>query len=152
MIHIVDAVILPASILELATAYPDFTTLGAAVAAVPAVGETLAGEGPFTLFAPTDAAFAAAIEALETTAEDLLAREDLGDILTYHALASKVMAADVATGDVATVNGANITLTVADEGVTVNDANVTMTDIVGTNGVIHVIDGVLLPPAEDTQN
>ena len=149
VIHVVDAVILPASILELATAHPDFTTLGAAVAAVPAVAETLAGEGPFTLFAPTDAAFEAAIAALDTTADELLAREDLGDILTYHALGSQVLAADVTSGDVATVNGANIAITVADEGVTINEVNIVTTDIVGTNGVIHVIDGVLLPPANE---
>ena len=147
IIHVIDSVLLPASIVELAIAFPDFNTLVAATAAAELV-ETLSSPGPFTVFAPTDDAFVAALEALELTAEELLASDDLAGILTYHAVAAFVLSTDLAPGEqtVATVAGPDVTVNVTDEGVTVNDANVLMTDIVGTNGVIHVIDGVLLPP------
>jgi transforming growth factor-beta-induced protein len=146
VIHVVDAVILPASILELAVAYPDFETLAAAAAAVPDVEAALATPGPFTVFAPTDAAFEAAITADNTTPEDLLARDDLGAILQYYALAGKILAADVTAGDLSTLQGDTVAITVSDDGVKVNEANVVITDIIGTNGVIHVIDDVLNPP------
>ena len=147
IIHVIDNVLLPATIVDLAVAYPDFETLVAAAAAADLV-TTLTSPGPFTIFAPTDVAFAAAIETLGTTAEDLLADPNLAGILTYHGLAGTVLAGDIAAGDttVETINGATVTITASDEGVTVNEANVVLTDIVGTNGVIHVIDAVLLPP------
>ena len=130
-------------------AYPDFNTLVAAADAASLV-ETLSTAGTYTVFAPTDAAFVTALDALGLTAEELLADvETLTGILTYHAFASIVLSSDLVAGDntVATLNGADLTVTVSDEGVTAGPANVVMTDIVGTNGVIHVIDAVLLPPA-----
>jgi len=137
-------------IVETASAAGDFTTLVAAVEAAGLV-ETLQGEGPYTVFAPTDEAFAAALEDLGLTAEELLAdTETLTSILTYHVVEGEVPAADVVTLDgeeVPTVNGATVTIGVDGETVTVNDATVTATDIFATNGVIHVIDSVLLPPA-----
>ena len=137
-------------IVETATAAGDFTTLVAAVEAAGLV-ETLQGEGPYTVFAPTDEAFAAALEDLGLTAEELLAdTETLTSILTYHVVEGEVPAADVVTLDgeeVPTVNGATVTIGVDGDTVTVNDATVIATDIFATNGVIHVIDSVLLPPA-----
>ena len=121
-----------------------FTTLVAAVEAAGLV-DTLKGEGPFTVFAPTDEAFAALPEG---TVEGLLADPDaLAAILTYHVVAGKVMSTDLSDGMMAaTVNGAEITIG-TEGGVTVNDANVVTADIEATNGVIHVIDAVILPPS-----
>lgn len=120
-----------------------FTTLVAAVTAAGLV-DTLKGEGPFTVFAPTDEAFAALPEG---TVESLLADpEALAAILTYHVVAGKVMSTDLSDGMMAkTVNGADITIMTA-AGVMVNEANVTAADIEASNGVIHVIDTVLIPP------
>jgi len=139
------------NIVEIASANPDFSTLVEAIQAANLV-ETLSGEGPFTVFAPTNAAFEDALAALDITAEELLARDDLGDILTYHVVAGEVLAADVVGLDgqeVETVNGATVTIRVEDNTVFVNDAQVVTTDIRATNGVIHVIDSVLLPPTEE---
>ena len=121
-----------------------FTTLVAAVEAAGLV-DTLNGEGPFTVFAPTDDAFAALPEG---TVEGLLADPDaLAAILTYHVVAGKVMSTDLSDGMMAaTVNGAEITIG-TEGGVTVNGANVVTADIEATNGVIHVIDAVILPPS-----
>ncbi|SMY09035.1 fasciclin domain-containing protein [Flavimaricola marinus] len=120
-----------------------FTTLVAAVQAAGLV-ETLKGDGPFTVFAPTDDAFAALPEG---TVEGLLADpEALAAVLTYHVVAGKVMSTDLSDGMMAaTVNGAEITIG-TEGGVTVNDANVVTADIEASNGVIHVIDAVILPP------
>ena len=121
-----------------------FTTLVAAVQAAGLV-DTLKGEGPFTVFAPTDEAFAALPEG---TVESLLADpEALSAILTYHVVAGKVMSTDLSDGMMAaTVNGAEITIGTMN-GVTVNGANVVIADIEASNGVIHVIDAVILPPS-----
>jgi len=138
------------TIVDVAAAAGDFSTL---VAAVEAAGltETLSGPGPFTVFAPTDEAFAVALEALGLTADELLAdTETLTSILTYHVIAGEVPSSDVVTMDgqsVPTVNGADVTITVDGDTVMVNDATVTAVDIAASNGVIHVIDSVLLPPA-----
>ena len=120
-----------------------FTTLLAAVEAAGLV-ETLKGEGPFTVFAPTDEAFAALPEG---TVEGLLADpEALAAVLTYHVIAGKVMSTDMTDGMMAaTVNGAEVTIGTMG-GVMVNDANVVTADIEASNGVIHVIDAVILPP------
>ena len=139
-----------ADIVDTAVASGEFPTLVAALEAADLV-DTLKGEGPFTVFAPTEEAFANALEALGVTAEELLANPDLGAILTYHVVPGNVPAADVVTLDgqeVATVNGATVTIGVDGDTVTVNDATVVQTDIMASNGVIHVIDTVLLPPAE----
>lgn len=123
-------------------------SFGTLVAAVQAAGlvDTLKGDGPFTVFAPTDAAFAALPAG---TVDELLKPENkdkLTAILTYHVVAGKVMSGDLSDGlSAATVNGANITIGTMG-GVTVNGANVTQADIEASNGVIHVIDAVILPP------
>jgi transforming growth factor-beta-induced protein len=140
----------PGTIVEVAAAGEDFTTLVAAVQAAGLV-ETLSGDGPFTVFAPTDEAFAAALDALGLTAEELLGdTELLTSVLTYHVIAGEVPASQVVTLDgesVATVNGAEVTIGVDGDAVTVNDANVVAVDVAASNGVIHVIDAVLLPPS-----
>ena len=132
-----------ADIVDTAVAAGSFTTLVAAVEAAGLV-ETLKGEGPFTVFAPTDAAFAALPEG---TVEALLADpEALAAILTYHVVPGKVMSTDLTEGMMAaTVNGAEVTITL-DGGAKVNGAVISTADIEATNGVIHVIDAVILPP------
>lgn len=137
------------TITDIVAGNEDFSTLLAAVGAAE-LGETLDGEGPFTVFAPTDDAFAALPEG---TLDSLLQpsnRDQLTSILTYHVLPAEVRAADVASGEVATVNGGTIDISVDDAGVFIIDgaggtAQVVTTDIVASNGVIHVIDSVLLP-------
>ena len=123
-------------------------SFGTLVAAVQAAGleDALRGEGPFTVFAPTDEAFA---KLPAGTVDSLLADpEALSAILLYHVVSGKVMAADVTDGLTAdTLNGAPVSFHVAD-GVMINDANITATDIEASNGVIHVIDTVILPPTE----
>jgi uncharacterized surface protein with fasciclin (FAS1) repeats len=139
------------TITEIVQGNQDFSTLLKAVGAAE-LAETLAGEGPFTLFAPTDEAFTALPDG---TLESLLEpanQDQLTGILTYHVVPAEVPAADVMPGDVATVNGAEFTVSVQDGIVTIedgqgNEATVTQTDIEASNGVIHVIDTVLLPPA-----
>jgi uncharacterized surface protein with fasciclin (FAS1) repeats len=134
-------------IVDVAASAGSFNTLVAAVKAAGLV-ETLKGEGPFTVFAPTDEAFAALPEG---TVENLLKPENkdqLVAILTYHVLAGKVMAADVKTMKAKTVNGAESSISVADGAVTIDKAKVVKTDIEASNGVIHVIDAVILPPAK----
>lgn len=132
-------------IVDTAVAAGSFTTLAAALGAAGLV-ETLKGEGPFTVFAPTDAAFAALPAG---TVEDLLKPENkdkLVAILTYHVVPGMVMSTDLTEGMMAaTVNGAEITVTLAD-GPKVNGAAISAADIKASNGVIHVIDQVILPP------
>lgn len=136
-------------IVDTAVADGRFTTLASALDAAGLV-ETLKGEGPFTVFAPTDDAFAALPEG---TVESLLLPENkqaLTDILTYHVVPGKVMAADVAgLTSATTVLGKDVTIKVDMGNVYINDAKVILTDIETSNGVIHVIDAVLLPPTED---
>ena len=140
----------PGTIVDVAAGAGSFNTLVAAVQAAGLV-ETLSGEGPFTVFAPTDEAFAAALDSMGLTADELLAdTETLTSILTYHVVAGLVPSSQVVTMDgqsVPTVNGADITISVDGDTVKVNDATVTAVDIPASNGVIHVIDSVLLPPA-----
>jgi len=130
-------------IVDTAVAAGTFNTLVAAVQAAGLV-DTLKGEGPFTVFAPTDDAFAALPAG---TVEGLLADPAaLSAILTYHVVAGKVMSTDLTEGMTATtVNGADVTITL-DGGAKINGANIVAADIVATNGVIHVIDAVILPP------
>ena len=125
-----------------------FNTLVAAVKAAGLV-ETLKGPGPFTVFAPTDEAFA---KLPKGTLDDLLKPENkakLAGILTYHVVPGKVMAADVVKLKKAkTVQGSDIMITVKDGKVMVDKANVVKTDVMASNGVIHVIDAVMMPPAK----
>jgi uncharacterized surface protein with fasciclin (FAS1) repeats len=135
------------TIVDVAVGAGNFSTLVAAVTAADLV-ETLSGEGPFTVFAPTDEAFAALPAGV---LDALLLPENkavLAQILTYHVVAGKVMAADVTDGDVPTVEGQTIALSTA-TGVTVNGANVVSADVAASNGVIHAIDAVILPPGVD---
>ena len=138
------------TIVDVAVANGSFTILVAAVQAAGLV-ETLSGDGPFTVFAPTDDAFADLLEVLGLTAEELLAdTELLTAVLTYHVIAGEVPASTVVTLDgqtAATVNGAEVTISVDGDAVQVNDANVIAVDVAASNGIIHVIDSVLLPPS-----
>jgi uncharacterized surface protein with fasciclin (FAS1) repeats len=135
------------TIVDVAVAAGNFTTLVAAVTAADLV-ETLSGTGPFTVFAPTDEAFAAlpagVLDALLLPENKAL----LAQILTYHVVAGKVMAADVTDSDVATVEGQTVKLSTMG-GVTVNGAKVVAADVMASNGVIHAIDAVILPPGVD---
>ena len=131
-------------IVAVASSAGSFNTLVAAVKAAGLV-ETLQGKGPFTVFAPTDEAFA---KLPAGTVESLLQPENkakLVAILTYHVVPGKVLAADVTTAQAATVNGQKLPLVVANGKVTAGSANVVATDVPASNGVIHVVDSVLLP-------
>ena len=128
-------------IVDTAVAAGSFKTLATALGAAGLV-DTLKGKGPFTVFAPTDEAFAKIPKAdLEALLKD---KAKLTAVLTYHVVAGKVMAADVKAGKVKTVQGSEITISTS-SGVSVNNAKVTKTDIVADNGVIHVIDTVIMP-------
>ncbi len=129
-------------IVDTASSAGSFNTLVVAIQKAGLV-ETLKGEGPFTVFAPTDAAFDKIPR--EQLAAILADKAMLTKILTYHVVAGKVMAADVQAGPARSVEGENITITVGNGGVMVDKANVIKTDIVASNGVIHVIDSVMIP-------
>ncbi len=132
----------PKTIVDLAIADPNFSTLVAALTKADLVG-TLQGSGPFTVFAPTNAAFAAA--GIDVNA---LSKEQLTPVLLNHVLAAKVKASDVVSGAAATVGGGQLFLT-AKNGVSINgNTKVTTADLEGSNGVIHVIDNVLLPASK----
>lgn len=157
VIHVINAVLLPPTdeaameekntIVDIAVADGRFTTLVAALTAAELV-ETLSGEGPFTVFAPTDDAFAALPAGTLDTLLLPESKQALTDILLYHVVSGKVMAADVVTlTSATTVLGKDATITVKDGKVFLNDTvQVIITDIEASNGVIHVIDAVLLPP------
>jgi len=139
-----------ANIAELVAGLPGFSTLLAAVQAAD-LGEALSGEGPFTVFAPTDEAFAAAFEALGIEPAALLAdTATLTDILLYHVVSGAALSTDVVGLDaVETLQGSEISISIEDGRVFLNGSiEVIVVDILATNGVIHVINGVLLPPAE----
>lgn len=145
IIHVIDTVLIPpVDVVDTAVA-GGFSTLATAITEAGLI-DTLKGEGPFTVFAPTDEAFAALPEG---TLEALLADTDaLVDVLTYHVVAGYNFAADVVTLDSAVaLNGDELQISVGD-GVQVNDSNVVVTDVLASNGVIHVIDAVLIPPAD----
>jgi uncharacterized surface protein with fasciclin (FAS1) repeats len=132
------------SLVAIAAGNKDFSTLVAAVKAA-GLADALSGDGPFTIFAPTNEAFA---KLPAGTVESLLKPENkskLVKILTYHVVPAKVMAADVKSGEAKTLEGSTLEIKVADGAVTVDKAKVIKTDIVGSNGVIHVIDSVILP-------
>jgi uncharacterized surface protein with fasciclin (FAS1) repeats len=131
-----------ADIVDTAVGAGQFTTLAKALTAAGLI-DTLKGPGPFTVFAPTDAAFAkippAKLNAL------LADKAALTKVLTYHVVPGMVVAADVKSGRVKTVEGDDLVVSATPAGVTVNDAKVVKTDILATNGVIHVIDTVVIP-------
>ena len=147
----------PTTVVEVASSNEDFSTLALALLQADLVG-VLSGEGPFTVFAPTNEAFATLLGELGVTAEELFARDDLGDILTYHVVPGKLTAEDLiaeaesAEGGVAALGTASATainVSVEDGGLVVNDsATVSTTDLEAGNGIVHVINAVLLPPPE----
>jgi len=131
-------------IVDIAVGNADFSILVSALQKAELV-ETLQGEGPFTVFAPTNAAFAKLLDALDITAEELLAQPDLAKVLTYHVVAGKVMSTDLTDGlEADTVNGGKVKFDLSGDP-KVNDSAITSVDIEATNGVIHVIDTVLVP-------
>lgn len=133
----------PAPIPETAGRLPQLSTLNRLIGEA-GLADTLRAAGPYTVFAPTDEAFKAVPEAtMKQLASD---KELLRSVLTYHVVPGKVAAAEVKNGNVKTVQGANVALARAGGFVTVEDAMVTQADVNATNGVVHVIDRVLLPP------
>jgi uncharacterized surface protein with fasciclin (FAS1) repeats len=148
VIHVIDAVILPpqksASLVDVAREDGRFTTLLAALDAAE-LADTLRGVGPFTVFAPTDDAFSKLPEGtIESLLQDI---PTLKNILLYHVVPGKVMASDVVSlSSASAANGQALTVRKRGNGVMLNDANIIITDIEASNGVIHVIDAVVLPP------
>ena len=151
VVHVIDKVLMPpADLVDIPTIATGTGVHDSLVAALSKANlvTTLQGDGPFTVFAPTDEAFAAAGIDLSTfeTDEEIAA---LADILTYHVVSGTVLSTTLTDGLTATaLNGDDVTFTVNDAGVQVNDANVVTADVVASNGVVHVIDKVLMPPAD----
>ena len=133
----------PKTIAETAAATPSLSTLNKLIIEA-GLTDTLSAAGPYTVFAPSDEAFKAVpAKTLEALSKD---KEQLKAVLTYHVVPGKVTAADVKTGPVKTLQGANLALAKAGTFVTVEDALVTQADVPASNGVVHVIDKVLMPP------
>jgi transforming growth factor-beta-induced protein len=156
VIHIIDSVLVPstfklnpepavpATVVDIALSNSDFSILVAALQKADLVG-ALQGEGPFTVFAPTNAAFEKLLAALNISASDLLNQPDLAKVLLYHVVSGKVMSTDLSNGlEAATLNGEKVKFDLS-SGVKVNQSGVTAADIEAGNGVIHVIDTVLVP-------
>src|SRR5690554_5022209 len=157
VIHVIDSVLVPADfvlnaaeeaegqdIVDIAVGNEDFSILVAALTEAELVG-ALQGEGPFTVFAPTNAAFAALLAQLEISAEDLLAHPQLSEVLLYHVVSGKVMSTDLVNGmEAETLKGDAIKVDLTN-GVKINESTVVSADIEATNGVIHVIDSILVP-------
>lgn len=156
VIHVIDTVLIPEtfqlasataplpSIVDIAVSNPDFSILVAALAKAELV-EALQAEGPFTVFAPTNAAFEALLGELGITAEELLGQPQLADVLLYHVVSGAVLSTDLQNGMTAeTLGGQSITVDLTD-GVKINKSAVEIADIQASNGVIHVIDSVLIP-------
>jgi uncharacterized surface protein with fasciclin (FAS1) repeats len=134
----------PVSVADTIAATPELSTLSSLVVKT-GLTETLNSAGPFTVFAPTNAAFA---KVPAKTMDDLAKHpEKLKAVLTYHVIPAKVMAADVKNGNAKTVNGANLALSKAGDYVTVEDGMVQKADVAATNGVVHIVDSVFIPPA-----
>ena len=134
----------PVSVADTLAAAPELSTLSSLVVKA-GLTDTLKGTGPFTVFAPTNAAFAKVpAKTMDDLAKD---PEKLKAVLTYHVVPGKVMAGDVKNVNVKTVNGANLALSKAGDFVTVEDGMVQKADVVATNGVVHIVDSVFIPPA-----
>ncbi|HPF93551.1 MAG TPA: fasciclin domain-containing protein [Tenuifilaceae bacterium] len=149
VVHVIDAVLMPTpeTVVDIIVNSDAHSTLEAAVIAADLVS-ALSAEGPFTVFAPTDDAFNALPEG---TLDELLADPsgDLTNILLYHVVAAQAMSTDLSDGQtIETLLGSNITVTINNDGVFINDAKVVVANIEAKNGVVHVIDTVLLPPSE----
>ncbi len=137
------AVPAPAPVTDVIARTPDLSTLNRLIGEA-GLADTLRGPGPYTLFAPSNEAFAAV--PADTLAKLATDKELLRSVLTYHVLPAKVAAAEVQTGNAKTVQGANVALSRAGAFVTVEDAVVQTADLPATNGVVHVVDRVLMPP------
>jgi uncharacterized surface protein with fasciclin (FAS1) repeats len=134
----------PVSVADTIATKPELSTLNGLVAKT-GLTDTLKGTGPFTVFAPSNEAFSKVpAKTMDDLAKD---PEKLKAVLTYHVVSGKVMAADVKNGNSKTVNGANVAISKAGEFVTVEQAMVQTADISATNGVVHIVDSVLIPPA-----
>jgi uncharacterized surface protein with fasciclin (FAS1) repeats len=151
VVHVIDAVLLPetpqtTTVVDIIVDSPDHTVLEAAVIAA-GLAVDLSGDGPFTVFAPTDAAFTTLLETLQVTADDLLANPELPSILLYHVASGNVLSSSLSDGQIIeTLNGESVEIGITAEGVTVNGtALVVVADLTADNGVVHVIDAVLLP-------
>ena len=144
VIHVIDKVLLPPSVVDIAMFSSDFSSLVSAVVKAQ-LAETLSCEGPFTVFAPTNDAFAALFSALGISGLDEVWIEDLTSILTYHVVGDNILSSELSAGSVNALSGDAFQVTI-DGGVMLNGTiKVVATDIQGTNGVVHVIDKVLLP-------
>jgi len=143
VIHVVDKVILPPTVVNIALANENFTTLVQAVVKAGLV-DARSAEGPFTVFAPTNAAFDALFTQLGISGIDDLTAEQLLPILTYHVVPGNVVSTELSSGEVGTLNGQTLSVDLS-AGVKINSSEVIAADIQGSNGVVHVIDQVLLP-------
>jgi transforming growth factor-beta-induced protein len=152
VIHVIDKVLVPSTfkleepkdIVDIALGNDDFSMLVALLQKADLVS-TLQGEGPFTVFAPTNKAFEDLVNALNITPEELMAQPDLAKVLLYHVVPGKVMSTDLSDGMMApTANGNTLKIDLSN-GVMINDSNVTIPDIDASNGVVHVIDQILVP-------
>jgi transforming growth factor-beta-induced protein len=143
VIHVIDKVLLPPTVVDHAIANENFSILVQAVVKAGLV-ETLSGTGPFTIFAPTDAAFQALFTQLNVSGISELTAEQLIPILTYHVVSGNVRSTDLSAGAVETLNG-SINITLSPAPAINSNSNIVATDVQGANGVIHVIDKVLLP-------
>ena len=155
VVHVIDAVLLPPTpqtntVVDVIVNSDDHTLLEAAVIQAGLV-DALSGAGPFTVFAPNDAAVVALTEALQITAEELLALPNLGEILQYHVVGAAAYSTDLTDGQmIETLLGEDVTVSITAEGVMINNAMVIVADITADNGVVHVIDAVLLPPTPNS--
>ena len=149
IVHVIDAVITqPTSIVDIVVNSPRHETLEAAVIAAELDG-ALSADGTFTLFAPTDDAFAALGDLVATLLEDPTGQ--LAEILKYHVVSATAMSGDLSDGDMfTTLEGSDIDVTINDDGVFINDAQVIFADYEAPNGVVHVIDAVITPPSDPT--
>jgi transforming growth factor-beta-induced protein len=144
VIHVIDKVLLPPSVVDIATYSNDFSSLVSAVVKADLV-ETLNGDGPFTVFAPTNDAFTALYAALKISGLEEVGMDDLTSILTYHVLGDNVLSSEISAGTVKSVSGEDLEITIDGAVILNGTIKVTATDIQGTNGVVHVIDAVLVP-------
>lgn len=143
VIHVIDRVLLPPTVVDQALANENFSILVQAVVKAGLV-DVLNGTGPFTIFAPTNAAFEALFATLGISGIDALTAEQLIPILTYHVVSGNVLSTQLSAGDVETLNG-SISVTLSPAAAINGNSNIIATDVQGSNGVIHVIDNVLLP-------
>jgi transforming growth factor-beta-induced protein len=144
VIHVVDKVILPPNVVNIAIDNENFSILVSAVVKAGLV-DALSADGPFTVFAPTNAAFEELFSMLGISGIDDLTADQLTPILTYHVVSGNVLSSDLKSGSVGTLNASNSLTVDVSSGVKINESNVLVADIQGTNGVVHVIDKVLIP-------